>query len=332
MPKLPKNMVRRKGRSGYYFREKRRGKVTWIALGSDYQEARRLLRSLKSEERRPSRQFTVEQAATQWLDSYIATSREPRSQGIARRRVETYLVPYLGHQLLFRLKGDDLRGYRLYLEKLGKLSPQTVRHILADARCFLRWCEDTQLLERSPFPRRLLPKIQERPPDRLGDAEVERLVAMEEPYGFICRLGLGTGLRWGELAKVTSHDVQDGCLVIHHTKSGRLRRIPLTQALLAEVKGRVGRLIHYSPTCQGAFARRVRKLSKIPGFHAHQMRHTFACSWLERGGSLAALQELMGHVTIVTTQRYARLSHDLVKREAQRLEREGVAKGVAKAV
>ena len=139
MPKLPKNMVRRKGRSGYYFREKRRGKVTWIALGNDYQEARRLLRSLKSEERRPSRQFTVEQAATQWLDSYIATSREPRSQGIARRRVETYLVPYLGHRLLFRLTGDDLRGYRLYLEKLGKLSPTTVRHILADARCFLGW-------------------------------------------------------------------------------------------------------------------------------------------------------------------------------------------------
>lgn len=94
----------------------------------------------------------------------------------------------------------------------------------------------------------------------------------------------------------------------------------------------MGKLMHYSPRCQGGFARMIRKLSGVPGFHAHQMRHTFACKWLEDGGSLAALQEILGHSTIVTTQRYARLSHDLVKREAERLEGQRVAKGVAKVV
>ena len=39
MPKLPKNLVRRTGRPGYYFRRKHQGKVTWIALGNDYAEA-----------------------------------------------------------------------------------------------------------------------------------------------------------------------------------------------------------------------------------------------------------------------------------------------------
>jgi integrase len=50
------------------------------------------------------------------------------------------------------------------------------------------------------------------------------------------------------------------------------------------------------------------------------MRHTFGCRLLERGGSLAAPQQILGHACIVITQRYARLSDDMVRREAERLE------------
>ena len=73
------------------------------------------------------------------------------------------------------------------------------------------------------------------------------------------------------------------------TKSRRLRRVPLTPDLLREVRQRVGRLVPYAIGSPGSFAERVRKLTGIDGFHVHQMRHTFACQWLERGGSLAAL-------------------------------------------
>ena len=54
-------------------------------------------------------------------------------------------------------------------------------------------------------------------------------------------------------------------------------------------------------------------------FHPHMMRHTFGTNWLAAGGSLAALQELLGHASITTTQRYARLSGDMVRREAERV-------------
>ena len=56
----------------------------------------------------------------------------------------------------------------------------------------------------------------------------------------------------------------------------------------------------------------MRRLTGIEGFHVHQMRHTFACQWLERGGNLAALQQVLGHASIETTQRYARLSDEMV--------------------
>ena len=46
MPKLPRNMVRRPNRSGFYFRQKRNGRTVWIALGEDYTEACRQLRQL----------------------------------------------------------------------------------------------------------------------------------------------------------------------------------------------------------------------------------------------------------------------------------------------
>ena len=47
--------------------------------------------------------------------------------------------------------------------------------------------------------------------------------------------------------------------------------------------------------------------------------HTFACRWLECGGSLAALQEILGHASIVRTQRYARLGEEHVRTEAAKV-------------
>ena len=99
-----------------------------------------------------------------------------------------------------------------------------------------------------------------------------------------------------------------------------LARITQVSAdLILEVRRRVGRLVPYAIGSPGSFANLVRRSSEIPGFHVHQMRHTFACQWLERGASLAALQQLLGHASITTTQRYAKLSDEAVMREAARI-------------
>jgi len=53
--------------------------------------------------------------------------------------------------------------------------------------------------------------------------------------------------------------------------------------------------------------------------HSHLCRHTFAIEWREAGGSLAALQAVMGHGTIAVTERYGTIGDDLVEREVLRL-------------
>jgi integrase len=311
LPKLPKGMFRRG--SSYYVRRRKGGRDRWVSLGRDYTLACEKLKEPRSESP-PLTRITVSAALESWLGAYVATARNPQNQKLARQRVDNFLGRYLGQMLVAKVTADDLRGYRLWLEK--RLSRQTVAHVLSDARCFFNWCEDSGLIDKSPIPRRLLPRIKERPPDRLTDAEVEALLAVPEPYRFVVRLGLATGLRWGEMVRTQARDVQDGMLVVGETKSGKVRRVPLPPDLLAEIRQRVGRLLPMRNS--SGFTRQVRRYSGVERFHPHQLRHTFACRWLERTHDLAALQQVLGHSSIVTTQRYAGLTDEHVRAQGEK--------------
>lgn len=328
MPKLPRNMVKRKGRAGYHFRKKFAGRDKWVALGTDYGAAAAKLRKLRDDDGVPLSDLTVGQAALQWLGSHVANARNPKQQAMAKARVAKYIDPFFGHLLLHKLTREHVRTYRQWLEK-HSISATTVWHILSDVRCLMFWAVDAGLLERSPFPRRIMPRLQERPPDRVTDEDAEKLRRMPEPHGFVARLALGTGLRWGELCRAQASDLEGEFLRVHQTKSGKMRRVPLAPELLAELRQRVGRLVPYSSLSPGSFAKAARNLTGMERFHVHQMRHTFACQWMDRGGNVAALQQILGHASILTTQRYARISDELVWRENARLFGKQVAKEVA---
>ena len=261
-------------------------------------------------------QQTLAVTAEHWLAVYIRTARSAKNVSLATQRVGDFLIPFMGDRKLASIQPDDVRRYRLWLEGRG-LSGLTVRHVLADLRCQLGWCVEGGLIARSPFPRRTMPRIQELPPDRLSSEELAAVLAIPEPQAFVVRLGVATGLRWSELCRARAEDVQDGWLFVSHTKSGRVRRIPLSGSLAAEIRSHTGKLVPYALPSHGNFARFVRHHSGVARFHAHQMRHTFACRWLERGGSLAALQQMLGHASVVTTQRYARLGDEHVRRQAE---------------
>src|SRR5262249_2309438 len=160
-------------------------------------------------------------------------------------RVRDYIGPFFGRELVGRVTREDVRSFRLWLESKTSLSQTSVWHVLSDVRCLFNWCEDAGLVERSPFPKRVLRRLQERPPDRLTDEEAAKLAALEAPWGFVCRLALGTGLRWGELCRAQAAEVKrirgagsnedHWFLEVSQTKSKRVRRVPLSPALLAEV-------------------------------------------------------------------------------------------------
>jgi len=298
------------------------GRDRWVSLGSDFTKAVRRAQEIRSGASSVlGGRVTVGQAAQRWLEVFVQTRRNQKGQKLTEGLVRQYLEPYMGHYQVDRVTSEAFRTYRLWLERTTTLSPTGVWHLLADCRCTFNWAEEAGLVAKSPFPRRVMPKLQERLPDRLTDEEAETLRGLPEPYGFVCWLALDTGLQWGELTRAQASEVEREFLLVHQTKSRKVRRVPLTGELLSEVRGHVGRLVPFASSSPGSFARSVQRLSAIARFHAHQMRHTFACQWLERGGSLAALQQILGHASIETTQTYARLSDEVVMREALRIDR-----------
>jgi integrase len=248
MPKLPKGMFRRGG--PYSVRLHEDGCDHWISLGPEYGEACRKLAAMRRGEIPARGGSTVAEVAKRWLETYVRSARNEKKQIMAATRADRYLGEFFRYRPLSNVGPNLVREYRHWLEAAG-LKPMTVAHVLSDARCLFNWCVDSGLLDRSPFPRRVMPRLQERPPDRLTDDEVAAALAVEEPHGFVVRLGLATGLRSGELTRAETSHVEQGMLVVSQTKSGRIRRVPLPPELLAEIRGRVGRLVRIRGSRRG---------------------------------------------------------------------------------
>ncbi len=352
MPRL-KGMIKRGRRYYYRVREGRNGEKQ-IPLGKDFDAAvaqvlelrRRIDTGRPLEDHRPA--LTVADAAAEWLEAYVQHSRWERFRRETESRVKRYLVPFMGRERLEDITARTLYAYRNYLSQrthwktTKPLATSTVRHALGDLRTMLNFCLTIGLLDRSPIPTRgWMPRLPERAPDTLTQEECSVLRRLPDPHGFVLRFLLGSGLRWGEMVRAQASDIRDGVLLVRKSKSGRVRRVPLPEDLLAECHARVGRLCPLTDSV--SFNRRVRemvavhlrdlpeeaqkRLDSLSRFHAHLTRHTYASEWREAGGSLAGLQAVLGHSSVTVTERYGTISDDLVQREARRLEAFRVASG-----
>ncbi len=335
MPRLLKGL-RQRGKS-FYFRYRAGGKDQLIQLGRDPDLAvtrvlairKRIKAGLPPTEERPAI-VTAEDLVRAWLRDQVAHSRRGRFGRETIQRCEAVLIPFLGKMQLEQVTASTLFAYRNHVVQLpgrgGRpLSAASVRMYLGDLRAALNHGLDAGALDRSPVPRRWLPKVQKRVPDVLTAKEQATLRALPGHHGRVLRLLLDSGMRWSECARAQASDIVGSRLVIRESKSGEPRRVRLSAAVLEECRGRVGRLCPFQDAC--SFNKRVRQLSGITRFRSHLCRHTYATEWRAAGGSLAGLQAVLGHHDVRVTELYGTITEDLVDREVAALERHRLKNG-----
>lgn len=244
----------------------------------------------------------------QWLRAGEAAARRPQERS--------------------RLAGKDGR------------SPATVARKLAAVKGFFRYLEGERVIDKSPTAFIETPRLWKRLPQTLNVAEIERMLAAVSDDGLgrrdlaMLELLYGAGLRVSELVSLdTAGWNQEAGFIRCIGKGNKERIVPLGRsgasalsAYLAKERpglvkksqdpalfvSRAGRRLTRQRVWQ--ILRRYAKLGMIPkDIGPHTLRHSFATHLLERGADLRTVQELLGHASISTTQRYTHVDRARLK-------------------
>ena len=167
----------------------------------------------------------------------------------------------------------------------------------------------------------------------LTDTEEERLLAaLPLCYRPLVIVALHTGMRRGELANLRWQDVDfhTRTLVVQQSKSGEGRRVPMNRVVVATLRAlrrerqAFGGLVFTSP--EGRFLHNFGRAwwkavsaAEITDLRFHDLRHTAASRLVMAGVDLYTVKEILGHKTLVMTQRYSHLSPEHQRQAVERL-------------
>lgn len=234
----------------------------------------------------------------------------------------------------------------LYLERLAKSS---VSRILSAIRSFFKFQVRLQRISRNPGELVSSPRLARRLPSQLSELEVQGLMEVPaEPTlknlrdRAIIELLYASGLRVSELVGLNEADVDSRERLVRVLGKGKKERIvPFGQYALEALEAyRVERSLHTKSKRdeQGHIpvfinlrgtrltARSVERLLEryrsylTPGrqITPHTLRHSFATHLLENGADLRSIQELLGHASLRTTQKYTHVSLEHLREEYRR--------------
>ncbi len=145
-------------------------------------------------------------------------------------------------------------------------------------------------------------------------------------------MALHTGMRRGEILNLEWQDIDSasGSILIRDSKNGQPRHVPMDSTvrdLLSDYIPTPGSS-HVFPGASGGRLTTVQKAFRaariragMPGLHFHDLRHTFASHWVMSGGDLYVLKDILGHKSILMTQRYAHLSPTYKRAMVDRMEK-----------
>ncbi len=286
---------------------------------------------------------TLAREMTRWLTHLRAERRlSPKTlEAYARdlRQCLTFLSQHWGDKVTLKrfaaLEATDIRAF-MAMRRADEIGSRSLMRALAGLRSFGRFLEregkgrvGALSAIRAPKIGKSLPKpIQMAAAKRLADAD-ERAGEDRDPWilardAAVMALLYGSGLRISEALGLMHRDVPkpgEGDVIIVTGKGNKTRMVPVLQNVLALIADYTAMCPHPLPPSGPIFVgarggplspriiqltmERLRGALGLPDSATpHALRHSFATHLLSRGGDLRAIQELLGHASLSTTQIY----------------------------
>ena len=281
--------------------------------------------------------------ADAWLDTMSL------EQGSSPRTIEAYGRDLLHLQTYLASRGGPsptaidarvLRGFVHHLVDLG-LSPASVSRMVSAVRGFYRFLVGESYIKHDPSEQLETPKKWRTLPEVLTPDEVDRIIgaiSLDEPLAFrdraLFEVAYGAGLRVSEWITLGIGDVHlDERIVRVIGKGNKERLVPIGRRALAAVaiytRELRPSLVRGSPNAAlfvnsrgGSLSRMgawklLRKYVDAAGITTHvsphTLRHSFATHLLEGGADLRAVQDMLGHADIATTQLYTHVDRSYLQ-------------------
>jgi integrase/recombinase XerD len=271
-------------------------------------------------------------------------------KGLAQNTLESYerditqyleFVEKIGLNQLQDTKKITIQNYLLQLKKLGRASSSITRSMVS-IRSFYQFLVRERMLDLDPSLNMESPRLVKRLPKVLSIQEVETLLESPEtstPYGMrdkaMLELLYATGIRVSELVNLNAGHVNLGMGFVRCIGKGSKERIiPLGRIaakwlhdylqvmrhqLLRESKVDDALFINHLGTrlTRQGFWKIIKKYGReahiLKEITPHTLRHSFATHLLDNGADLRAVQEMLGHADISTTQIYTHVSKTRMK-------------------
>jgi integrase/recombinase XerC len=227
-----------------------------------------------------------------------------------------------------------LRGYLAYLKKQG-LRPATVARKLATLRSFFQYMTKEGWISQNAAQWVSTPKKEKRLPQFLTVDEVQRLITSSEgiPSDLtrqklrdlaIIETFYSTGIRVSELVAIKKGDIDFQSGLVRVLGKGRKERVvPIGERAMQVIRAYLqqavllGEALFCNRKGTALTTRSVHRIVKHAMLQIgrsasspHTLRHSFATHLLEGGADLRSVQEMLGHASLSTTQRYTHLQVD----------------------